>query len=58
MKYEDVYLHAYQDGREAQQRLSRYFAFYNGRRVHQALDYRTPDEVYFGTAGTVLAAAA
>lgn len=47
VKYEDIYLHAYQDGREAQQRLVSYFAFYNARRIHQALDYRTPDEMYF-----------
>jgi putative transposase len=48
VKYEEVYLHAYQDGREAQQRLRAYFETYNGRRLHQALDYRTPDEVYCG----------
>jgi putative transposase len=49
VKYEEVYLHAYRDGREAQQRLQIYFDTYNSRRLHQALDYRTPDEVYFGT---------
>ena len=52
VKYEEVYLHAYRDGREARQRLSAYFEFYNTRRVHQALDYRTPDEVYFETRAT------
>jgi putative transposase len=46
VKYEEVYLHAYRDGREAQQRLSAYFAFYNRERMHQSHDYRTPDEVY------------
>jgi putative transposase len=46
VKYEEVYSHAYRDGREARQRLSAYFEFYNARRIHQALDYRTPDEVY------------
>ena len=49
VKYENVYLHAYRDGREAQQRLASYFELYNARRLHQSLDYRTPDEVYFGT---------
>jgi hypothetical protein len=47
VKYEEVYLHAYRDGREARRRLSAYFEFYSTRRLHQALDYRTPDEVYF-----------
>jgi transposase InsO family protein len=40
-------LHAYRDGREAQQRLRAYFENYNSRCLHQSLDYRTPDEVYF-----------
>jgi putative transposase len=56
VKYEEVYLHAYRDGREAQQQLRAYFETYNSRRLHQALDYRTPDEVYFGI--ELLAAAA
>jgi putative transposase len=47
VKYENTYLVAYRDGREAQQQLSGYFNFYNRRRLHQALGYRTPDEVYF-----------
>lgn len=47
VKYEEVYLHAYRDGREARERLASYFDFYNRERVHQALDYRTPNEVYF-----------
>jgi putative transposase len=58
VKYEDVYLHAYRDGHEAQQRLARFFEFYNAGRIHQALDYRTPDEVYFGAPAPMLAEAA
>jgi putative transposase len=58
VKYENVYLHAYRDGREAQQRLSVYFETYNARRLHQSLDYRTPDEVYFGASSPTLAQAA
>ena len=50
IKYEEVFLHAYRDGREAQQRLAHYIDFYNSRRLHQSLDYNTPDEMYFGTA--------
>ena len=48
MKYEEVYLHAYANGTEARAALSRYFRLYNAVRTHQSLEYRTPDEVYFG----------
>lgn len=58
VKYEDTYLRAYENGRDAQASLTRYFDFYNRRRLHQSLEYCTPDEVYFGTAGTTLAIAA
>jgi len=47
VKYEEVYLHAYQSVSEAQAGIARYFAFYNARRSHTALDRRTPDLVYF-----------
>ena len=47
VKYEEVYLHGYANGTEARAALTRYFSFYNTRRSHQALEYRTPDEVYF-----------
>lgn len=46
VKYEEVYLKDYADGWEAQRSLARYFEFYCERRIHQALDYRTPAEVY------------
>ena len=46
VKYEEVYLKDYQDGWEAEASLGRYFRFYCERRIHQALDYRTPAEVY------------
>jgi putative transposase len=52
VKYEDVYLRAYENGRAVQAGLTRYFDFYNRRRIHQTHDYRTPDEVYVGTAAT------
>jgi putative transposase len=48
VKYEEVYLHGYRDGIEARTRLKAYFATYNSKRLHQALDYRTPEEVYGG----------
>lgn len=50
IKYEEVYLHSYESPREARRALGCYLAFYNRERLHQALDYRTPAEVYFGTA--------
>ena len=46
VKYEEVYLKAYQDGREARISLGKYFRFYNTERPHQAHGYRTPAEVY------------
>jgi len=48
IKYEEVYLHSYAHPKEARANLARYVDFYNHRRPHQALDYRTPAEVYFG----------
>lgn len=50
VKYEEVYLKDYADGWEAQQSLTRYFEFYCQRRIHQALGYRTPAEVYHSPA--------
>jgi putative transposase len=49
VKYESIYLHAYETPREVRAALARYFAFYNVHRPHQSLGYRTPDEIYFGT---------
>jgi putative transposase len=46
VKYEEVYLKAYQNGREARISLGNYFRFYNTERSHQALEYRTPAEVF------------
>lgn len=53
MKYEEVYLKAYQDGREAKIGLGDYFRFYNTDRPHQALGYRTPAEVFTAIQGEV-----
>jgi len=49
VKYEEIYLHGYETVREVKDALASYFGFYNARRPHQSLGYRTPDEVYFGT---------
>jgi len=49
VKYEEVYLKAYQDGREARIGLGNYFCFYNTERPHQTHNYRTPAEVFTST---------
>jgi putative transposase len=48
VKYEEVYLHAYETVTEAHRGLAAYFTFYNQGRPHTALDGQTPDMVYFG----------
>jgi len=45
VKYE-VYLKAYQNGKDARIRISDYFRFFNTARPHQALGYRTPGDVF------------
>ena len=49
VKYEEVYLHAYDSVAQAKQGLERYFRFYNQRRPHSSLDGKTPDSVYFNS---------
>jgi len=46
LKYEDVYLKGYADGREARAAIAGWIGFYNGRRPHQALAGRTPMAVW------------
>lgn len=47
VKYEEIYLHAYESSAQAHASLRRYFVFYNTVRTHQHLAQRTPDEVYY-----------
>jgi len=47
IKYEEVYLHAYDSVGEARSSIGRYLDFYNRRRPHSSLDRKTPDEAYF-----------
>ena len=46
VKYEEVYLKAYQNGTEARKGIDAYLDFYNQERPHQALGYRTPGQVF------------
>lgn len=56
VKYEHVYLHAYQSVGEAKAQLTSYFGFYNSRRPHSSLGGITPDSAYFGKQQTTRAA--
>ena len=47
VKYEHVYLHAYESLAEAKQQIASYFEFYNARRPHSSLGGQTPDTAYF-----------
>jgi putative transposase len=47
VKYEEVYLKAYNTVTEARNSLASYFGFYNSRRPHSSLDRQTPDQAYF-----------
>lgn len=48
VKYENVYLNHYETPAEARKGIGGYFKFYNSERLHQSLNYNTPEEVYFG----------
>ena len=49
VKYEEVYLHAYETVSEAREGIDCYFRFYNTRRPHSKLDRQTPDGFYYGS---------
>jgi putative transposase len=56
VKYEEVYLRAYDSVSDARASLGRYLDFYNGRRPHSSLDGMTPDQAYFPPLSLHLAA--
>jgi len=56
LKYEHVYLHAYESVGEARRKIGCYFEFYNSRRPHSSLGAKTPDQVYFHRPPEALAA--
>ena len=53
LKYEEVYLHAYDTVADAKAGIGSWISFYNVSRPHQALCYRTPTEIFAGSAGAV-----
>ena len=57
VKYEEVYLRAYDSVADARASLGRYLAFYNAKRPHSSLGARTPDQAYFGALATPAMAA-
>ena len=57
VKYEEVYLHAYDSVAQAKMALARYIDFYNSGRPHSSLDKKTPDEFYFATLPAIKQAA-
>ena len=57
VKYEEVYLKAYDSVGQARASLGRYLDFYNGKRPHSSLDARTPDRAYFGDTAALARAA-
>ncbi len=56
VKYEEVYLRAYDSVGEARASIGRYLEFYNRKRPHSSLDARTPDQAYFGHLPQIAAA--
>ena len=46
VKYENVYLYAYQDGKACYDGLKQYFQYYNTERRHQSLRYEVPSKIY------------
>lgn len=56
VKYEEVYLHAYDTVSEARTGIGKYFDVYNRRRPHSSLEGNTPDQVYYSSQPLTLAA--
>ena len=50
VKYEPVYLYVYEDGISLYKGLEKYFTFYNEQRLHQSLNYKTPNQIYYQNA--------
>lgn len=48
IKYEDIYPSSYSNIKEAREGIKEYIENYNSQRLHSAIDYKTPDEAYYG----------
>ena len=46
VKYECIYINVFEDGMQLYEGLQKYFHFYNTERLHQSLDYQTPEYAY------------
>ncbi len=57
LKYEEVYLRAYDTVAEARRLIGRYLDFFNTKRPHSSLGARTPDQAYFAQPPALAAAA-
>jgi len=56
LKYEKIYINAYETPRELRRGIAEWFEYFNSDRPHQSLDDRTPDEVYYGYQSETMAA--
>ena len=57
IKYEEIFLHAYDSVAQAKAGIARYIDFFNTGRPHSSLDAKTPDEFYFATLRAIQQAA-
>jgi len=57
IKYEKIFLHAYDSVAQARAGIARYIDFFNTARPHSSLDAKTPDEFYFATLPAIQRAA-
>jgi putative transposase len=47
LKYEDIFLHNYETAAQVKLGINNFIYFYNTKRLHSSLEYKTPDEIYF-----------
>jgi putative transposase len=56
IKYQEVYLKAYESASDARTNIRRFIDFYNSVRGHSSLQGQTPDSIYFNNTGAAIAA--